>query len=326
MQRFLAGLGCVLATATALGAQDWDDRIAAAQATAGEIEAWAAGHGWDYNRIGSFTRAADLAVIRCTVLAERLGIGDIAAHVAFDGPDPTRPGPAPDPATAPDDGALQEMLTYAWNLQTWATMAEQALAYSDDQSAETWELQCRGRHGIPEGLGAAAWDRGASFRVDGHRLYVLGDIEPGFYEEFAAVVAGHDIGIVMLGSRGGSVEDAMQAGGLIRQKGLGVELFGDCESACPLVYFGGAEPRVQRLPLHRLGFHQISAGGTAIPLDHVIYETVAAYIDALGVDSDYILTAMQDTPLENMYYPAYQWLCDANAGWFYGNCTQAYPR
>ena len=82
---------------------------------------------------------------------------------------------------------------------------------------------------------------------------------------------------------------------------------------------------IQRLPLHRLGFHQISAGGAAIPLDHEIYDVVAAFIDAMGVSSDHILTAMRDTPPRNMYYPPYQWLCDANAGWFYGNCTQPHP-
>ena len=139
------------------------------------------------------------------------------------------------------------------------------------------------------------------------------------------MVAENDVGIVMLGSRGGSVHDAMQAGGHIRQRGLQTELFGDCESACPLMYLSGQEPRIARLPLHRLGFHQISARGKAIPLDSPIYETVGAFIEAMGVDSAFVLKAMRSTPPEEIHFPDYQSLCDANVGWFYGNCTQTHP-
>lgn len=323
--RYIGILFTLFWAGAALADEGWEARIADARATAERIAAWGATHGRDYNHIGTFTRQADIAVLRCSILAELTGIGDISDHVEYYGPDPALPRALPDRAATPGDDAVLEHLGYAWNLRSWAHLAEQVLGSSADQLAETWELQCNGQHGIPEGLVVAAWDTRATFRLDGRRLYVLGDIEPGFYEEFAEVVAANEIGFVMLGSRGGSVEDAMQAGGLIRRLGLATELYGDCESACPLLYFSGAEPRIQRLPLYRLGFHRISAGGAAIPLDHEIYEIVAAFIDAMGVNSDYILTAMRDTPPENMYYPPYQWLCDANAGWFYGNCTQPHP-
>lgn len=306
-------------------AQSWEQRIAAARAEAERFAAYGEAHGWTSQMIGTFTRQADIAQMRCTILAELIGIGDISEHIEFYGPGPDDHMELPGPGVIPDDGMLQELLTYAWNRGLWASMAEQVLPSTADQRAETWELQCNGQHGIPEGLLAPRWDTHASFRVDGGALYVLGDIVPGFYAEFAKVLAENDIGLVMLGSRGGSVQDAMQAGGLIRQKELGVQLFGDCESACPLIYIAGNEPRIQNLPMHRLGFHQISVGGAAIPLDHEIYEVVAAYIDAMGVDSDYILTAMQDTPPQNMWHPPFQWLCDANVGWFYGNCTQPHP-
>lgn len=306
-------------------AQSWETRIAAARAEAEAFAAYGAAHGWDYNRIGTFTRRADAGRLRCTILAELIGIGDISEHVDFYGPAPWERMALPGPGVTPDDGLLQKLLTYAWNREVWANMAEQVLPASADQRAETWELQCNGQHGIPEGLLGPRWDTEASFRVDGGALYVLGDIVPGFYAEFAQALARNDIRTVMLGSRGGSVLDAMQAGGLIRQEGLAVALYGDCESACPLVYVAGAAPRIQDLPLHRLGFHQISVGGAAIPLDHEIYEVVAAYIDAMGVNSDYILTAMQDTPPETMWHPPYQWLCDAGVAWFYGNCTQPHP-
>lgn len=327
MLRSLAASVLYLAFSTAAFAQSWEDRIDSARTAAREIESWAATYGWDYNMIGTLIRTADVAVIRCSILAEMQGLGDISDHVEYYGPDPMEARKLPGGPVDADTFDFQQLLEYSMNLGIWAHQAEQFLAQTDDQRAEFWELSCNGQFGIPEGLLPDTWETAASFRLDGTALYVLGDIERGFFAEFADVVSRNEIDIVYLGSRGGSVRDAMDASALIRARGFDTDLHGDCESACPLIYFGGREPRVMfNTARFRLGFHQISADGEAIPLDSPIYDAVGSFVAEMGVDPDFVLAAMRRATPDDMYFPDYQSLCDANAvAWVYGSCSQPFP-
>lgn len=327
MVRRLACIFFYLALAPALHAQGWEERIADAKAREDAIVAWAAQYDWDYNMIGMDIRWADVANMRCEILAEMIGLGDISGYLTYYGPRPDADLNPPLGQIDPDTYDFYRILGYAINLGGWAHFVEGFLGDTDDQRAEYWELTCNGQHGIPEGLLGPDWAKTAMFTVDGRWLTVLGDIEPGFFSAFAETVAKHDITGVNLGSRGGSVMDAMQAGGLIRALDMDVSLHADCESACPLVYFGGHDPRVVvALPPFRLGFHQVSANGVAIPLDSPIYETIGAYVQAMGVDEDFVLSAMRSAPPDDMFFPDFQSLCDANAiAWVRYHCSQSYP-
>lgn len=327
MGRIIACIVLGLAFAGPATAQSWEARIAAAEARAAEIEDYAAGYDADYNGpMGRMLRWADLANVQCMVLAEMVGLGDITMHLKFMGQDPSVARSLPPPGVVPDTAELIPLLEYAWNLRAWARDAETLSLYSDDQRAEQWELSCNGKLGIPDGMVPPNWDQTATFRMERTTLRVLGDIEPGFFEEFKRVLGENEVTSVALGSRGGSVEDAMKAGGLIRHLGLKTWLDGDCESACPLVYFGGVEPRVMfGYPIYRLGFHQVSVGDEAIPLNSPIYETIGAYVAAMGVDSDFVVAAMKSAPPDDLYFPDWGIYCDVNfADGVFESCNWPY--
>ncbi len=327
MIRLSLALILFLAASATSAAQSWEERIAAARQSATGIVEWAAPYGWDLQMIGTFSRDADVPVIRCLILAEMQNLPDISGYVEFWGPSPFAGLGVPEGEIDPETFEFQRLLEFASNQFIWAYQSELFLEQTEDQRAEFWELSCNGQHGIPEGLLPSAWETTASFRMDGASLYVIGDIEPGFFKEFAAVVAQNDVETVFLGSRGGSVADALDASTLIRERGFEVQLYGDCESACPFIYFGGQEPRIiYNLPVFRLGFHQISADGQAIPLDSPIYDEVGDFVTRMGVDADFVLSAMRSAAPSEMYFPDAQSLCDANAvAWIYGNCSQPFP-
>jgi hypothetical protein len=308
-------------------AQSWERRIAAARAEAAEIEAYAEGFGFDYNNaMGRMARWSDSDAIQCTVLAEMVGLAQTIAQIEFFLTIRRPKSPFPPRVSFSEVEQADQLLTYAWALNSWARYAEQFQALSADQRAEQWELSCNGKHGIPLGTVPPNWNKTASFRMERTTLRVLGDIEPGFFEAFKRVLEENEVTSVALGSRGGSVEDAMKAGGLIRQLGLKTWLDGDCESACPLIYFGGVEPRVMfGFPIYRLGFHQVSAGKNPIPLDSPIYETIGAYVAAMGVDADFVLSAMKSTPPDQLYFPDWGIYCDVNfADGVFESCNWPY--
>jgi len=294
-------------------AEGWEDRIADARSRARAIETWAEGYGWDYNSVGRMIRSVDVSAIRCQVLAEMMGIGDISGYIRYVSPRPDEIHSPPADSIDPDTYDFNQILGYSWNLNTWMIAVEEFRSMNGDQRAEVWELSCHGQHGIPEGLLGPDWNTSASFRVDDGILYVLGDIVPGFFKEFEAVLSKNEIRVINLGSRGGSVKDAMQAGELIRERGLITALYADCESACPLIFMAGVPPRILVSPkqFYRIGFHQISANGVAIPLDSPAYKIIGAYVKRMGVDDGFVLTAMRSVPPDGMYFPELATLCAA---------------
>lgn len=83
----------------------------------------------------------------------------------------------------------------------------------------------------------------------------------------AALDANPRVREVQLGSTGGSVHDALEAGRLIRARGLRTVLYTHCDSACLLVFLGGVE-RIAWASPARFGFHQFSVRGATLPLDY----------------------------------------------------------
>lgn len=145
-------------------------------------------------------------------------------------------------------------------------------------------------------------------QADG-RLIATGTIVPGTADSFAAEVGkrGGYVRTVVLHSPGGSVQDALKMGRLIRERGYhtAVESGRYCASSCPLVFAGGVERRAADRAA--IGVHQVFAvtasGVGDAPGDHAqrISAECQRHLRDMGVDLEVWLRAME-TPKEQLYY------------------------
>jgi hypothetical protein len=191
----------------------------------------------------------------------------------------------------------------------WALAADNILSMSQRDRIETWNLDCVRQYDITQEEAMPRIAPTAEFEVHEDQLHVLGDIDPGFYERFVTILAKHpEVKYVALGSGGGSVRDAILAGLLIRKKRLDTTLVSDCYSACPLLYLGGANRTIWS-PYRRLGFHQASHNGKAVPTDDNVYELIRKYATSMGADGSFLLAQMHSSTPENMTYPEVEDLC-----------------
>lgn len=138
------------------------------------------------------------------------------------------------------------------------------------------------------------------------RLLASGTIAPGTAKAFAEEIdkRGSYVKTVVLHSPGGSVQDALQMGRLIREKGFATEIADAtyCASSCPLVFAGG----VQRIAGKKaaVGVHQIYAfdGATSGMADaQHVSALCQKYLRDMGVDLGVWIHAME-TPKEQLYY------------------------
>lgn len=194
--------------------------------------------------------------------------------------------------------------------ENWAIAAKHVLGMSERDRIETWNLDCVRQHDIGKEHYLASLGAKAGFTVREDQMHVLGDIEPGFHERFRVFLAQNpQVKSVALGSGGGSLQDAILTGLLIRTKGLDTALRSDCYSACPLIFLGGVN-RLVWSPYPRLGFHQISEKGDALPPGHEAYEVVRKYAEAMGADSAFLLSQIHSAPPADMSYPDVWDLCE----------------
>ena len=146
--------------------------------------------------------------------------------------------------------------------------------------------------------------------VGGGRLVATGTIRPGTADVFAAEVAkrGSYIKTVTLQSPGGSVQDALAMGRLIREKKFATEVEAGkyCASSCPLLFAGGVERRAGDKAA--IGVHQVSAAGqaelsqaNAMENAQRISATAQKYLRDMGVDLAVWVHAME-TPSDELYY------------------------
>ena len=132
----------------------------------------------------------------------------------------------------------------AQSLDNFVLAATRVVGISHDEKAIEWNLDCVGQLGIHgsyiQVAGAATF---YVLRNKGIVLQVLGIIESGFAIKVRqAIERNPSVEVVSLGSGGGSVYEAIQAGRYIRSKGLATTLWNNCYSACPLVFAGGVSP------------------------------------------------------------------------------------
>ena len=153
--------------------------------------------------------------------------------------------------------------------------------------------------------------RPMSFELaSGGRLMATGTITPGTSQLFAAELdkRGDYVKMVVLNSPGGSVADALAIGRLIRKRNFAtrVEAGRYCASACPLVFAGGVERRVD--PRGLIGVHQIaavkSAAGGLGPDEMSLAQRASAqclaYLVEMGVNPRVWVHAME-TPHDRLF-------------------------
>lgn len=238
----------------------------------------------------------------CAIIGRMIGQKEAIAHLEeLEYPD----------HTLVDEGYYAHAaLVFSISLANWVGAAESALAMSESERINTWNLECAATDLCPSCRMVESQHPQADIVRDGSSLRVFGDIEAGFAERFeAALDANPDVVEIRLGSNGGSVADAVRAGLMIRERGLETVLDGNCNSACPLVFLGGRVRTVWATGA-RFGLHQISRDGAAVAADDRSYGIVAQYVSAMGGNPRAVIKWMLSAPPEAMARPEPREYCD----------------
>jgi hypothetical protein len=142
------------------------------------------------------------------------------------------------------------------------------------------------------------------------KLYATGMIYIGAFDAFRAEIEkrGGYVKTVVLNSTGGSVQDAIAIGRLIRERkfATAVENGGYCASSCPLVFAGGAERRAGDKAV--IGVHQAFSpgdpgfdGARGMAEAQRISADCQKYLADMGVDLRLWVHAME-TPRDELYF------------------------
>lgn len=180
----------------------------------------------------------------------------------------------------------------AQSLENFTHSVKYAKDLSKEEKIIQWNLDCAGHFKIPGKLLAPDKKTFYLIKHNGKMLHILGEIESGFAKKLQqAIDSNPGIKVVALGSGGGLVEEALRAGRYIRSKNLETTLWGNCYSACPLVFLGGTNRTIMS-PYPYLGFHKIYTSKGAIPNFSPIYQNIAEYTKSMGASPDFILKNM----------------------------------
>ncbi|MCA0324369.1 MAG: hypothetical protein LCH89_02010 [Proteobacteria bacterium] len=295
----------------------WLEKLAAERDALG-TKVFEAGVAIDgYTQAGTAFNEIHIPEHKCFVLGQLLGKADLVKGLEITY--------APDYETQTTENA-SDLRIMSVSLGNFAGVAKHILGMSHDERVVTWNLDCAGQLGLPRAF--IKQEGQSSFYVvtnDGKALKVLGDIEEGFAQKIQdAIEANPTVEVVALGSGGGYVHEAMEAGAYIRSKGLDTTLFNNCYSACPLVFMAGVE-RQNWSPYPKLGFHQIyTTDGQAIPFDSEPYRQVFGYLVRMGIEPRYVLQNMWSAPPSGMTNVDGDdtALCDANiTTWIQRGCA-----
>ena len=230
--------------------------------------------------IGTMFHEVDTPAHTCYTLGKLLGLDRAVQHLRF----------SRKPMAAHNEDEAHEARVKAQSMENFVTAAIASLSATADQKAIAWNLDCAPRLGNAQQTTATA----AFFEVldKGRGIRVLGAIEPGFTRKLTdALSQAPKATFVALGSGGGSVDEALAAGKLIRARKLDTVLWNNCYSACPLVFLGGVE-RLVYAPYPSLGFHQLYTEAGALPRTSPVYARVANYVRDMGADEQFYVGAM----------------------------------
>jgi hypothetical protein len=276
----------------------WESAIERVEASAEEYREYAVrvgGTSW----AGSMYNGYQYELHRCAILGRMLGRTEIIQEIE------RLEYPPLNTLSEPHD-----LLVFSISLESWVAAARWASSAEIHQRINTWNLDCVGQYNIPRSMYIESPREEADFARDGTQLLVYGSIDLGFYDRFLEVLNSHPgIEEIVLGSGGGSVRDAILSGIEIRRRGLNTTIFGNCLSACPLVFMGGTQRVIWAGP-YRLGFHQISRrNGAAVSADDPAYLLTANYLNQMGIDQSTVIRWMLSATPHEMYEPDVRTLC-----------------
>ena len=236
-----------------------------------------------YIGVGTALNNADLRIHRCAIAGRMLGLKDRVS--IFEPPYP--------PIESAD---LDELAWSVASLDNWISTANAMRHLPVSAKAKLWNLECAIEPGLRDTFlpleSTGSKNEFYELSDDFETLIVLGKIEAGFFDRLEKALSENpNIKFIALGSPGGAVYEAMAAGLLIREKGIETTQYADCFSACPLVFLGGVRRTVWDMT-DKMGFHQISQNGQAVPLNSEVYDHVRSYISVMGGNDAIVLAWM----------------------------------
>jgi hypothetical protein len=177
---------------------------------------------------------------------------------------------------------------------------------------------------IPSTARIGAEDVRERISLSGDQIMIEGQIKPGFSDRLEHAIRLHpEARIVAISSNGGSVEEAIEAGRVIRSNGLSTMLENSCDSACALVFLGGVERLIYQ-PAPQIRMHQLalpSSDGALFYIDvsNEIYEEIGDYVSEMGANRTLYIELMgRSTDLEQVVWGE---LCEARiATWIQRYC------
>lgn len=281
------------------------DKIEDAETYSNFLYSEAAKHGYGASWLGTAYNELGIPEISCAILGQILDRKEYVSELdSFE---------VAEPSSNMSEEELMSLLVSARWLENWAYTAKRIISLSKAEQVATWNLDCIGNFEIPSRARIRDLIAKTKFRIDGSTLFILGDIETGFAEDFAKMLASKsEIETVALGSSGGSVYDALKAGMMIRALNLNTTLSNNCYSACPLVFLGGVSRTIWS-PYPALGFHQMYVGN-GLPLSPLAseYNTIREYVRRMGANDKFVVAAMFAAQPNAMFVPKLQELCDNN--------------
>ncbi|WP_133176183.1 hypothetical protein [Pelagivirga sediminicola] len=288
---------CVAFSITSpLLAKSWEQAIADVEAMSDSFLSIAEAKGFN-EPLGTAYNEVDVSMHLCAILGRMVGHKEAIFHLE---------PPQPSPSATGRDFAIA-----AVSLSNWVIAAKYHSSIDADTKSRLWNLDCIGRHGIPQGLYVEV-PSGHSIVFDPNRraIMIQGDITAGFADTVAQAIREYpEAKVVSLGSGGGAVYEALRAGRLIRSAELETELINGCYSACPLAMAGGTI-RFMWWPFEELGLHEVSAYGVALPPSASVYNDIALYLTEMGIDASQVLPMMWSAPPSGMYLVKEQERCD----------------
>lgn len=124
------------------------------------------------------------------------------------------------------------------SLTNYSIAAERLIKLTTDEQIIEWNLDCATRENKLEHERIPTNSESTFYTLinNGETLKILGKIEKGFTRKLINAVQSHpNVKTIALGSGGGLVSEALDAGFYIRVNNLDTTLYNNCYSACPLV-------------------------------------------------------------------------------------------
>ena len=142
----------------------------------------------------------------------------------------------------------------------------------------------------------------ATLTVTGRELHIDGHLTINLAEAFTALINKHpDVNQISITSPGGRLETALQIASIISERKLNTVVFGDCSSACTIIFLSG---KTRLLDVDSaLGFHSPSVLGLSDLEARFRSPEVTDVYEAAGLSEAFISKALR-TPSTTMWYPS----------------------